>query len=454
MNTLLPVNNFYKKILRIALPAIAGLSTQMVVSLVDTAMVGRLSEATYALAAMGIGVLATWALISFFSSLATGTHVIVARRFGQKDYIECGNTLNNSLLISLSIGVIVAAIGAFFAKPISDLFASDDTVAYYASEYIFYRFLGIPFFLISVSYRGFYFGISKTKIFMFSGIITNLLNIIFNYIFIFGNFGMPKMGLAGAGLGSTLASSFDFFFYTAIMLMPSYRNKFQNFKRVKIDLDVIKSIWKISIPVSLQNVFILIGFLIFVAITGIIGTQEQAATQATISTLFISFLPCFGFGIAVQTLVGNNLGAGKFHLAKIYGLETAKVATIYTLVLGVIFIFLPQYVLLIITNDTSIIETAKPALRIAGFAQIFYAVGVVLANALQAAGKMLFVMKAEIITNLFVLVPLSYSLGVVLGYGLTGAWLAMPVYILIYSSIILWKYLSKDWYEKIPLKNQ
>lgn len=454
MKSLLPINNFYKKILHIALPAIAGLSTQMIVSLVDTAMVGRLTEATYALAAMGIGVLATWALISFFSSLATGTHVIVARRFGQKDFIECGNTLNNSLLISLSIGIIVAAIGAFFAKPISDLFASDDQVAYYASEYIFYRFLGIPFFLISVSYRGFYFGISKTKIFMISGIVTNLLNIVFNYIFIFGNFGMPRMGLAGAGLGSTLASSFDFFFYTAIMLLPSYRRKFQNFKRIKIDWEIIKAIWKISIPVSLQNVFILIGFLIFVAITGIIGTQEQAATQATISTLFISFLPCFGFGIAVQTLVGNNLGAKKFNLAKIYGIETAKVATIYTLVLGMFFIFLPQYVLLIITNDNSIIETAKPVLRIAGFAQIFYAIGVVLANALQAAGKMLFVMKAEVITNLFILVPLSYLFGVVLGYGLKGAWFAMPIYIIIYSAIILYKYLSKDWFENIPLKNQ
>ena len=64
-----PVNNYYKKVLRIALPAIAGLSTQMVLSLVDTAMVGRLPEATFALAAMGLGVLATWALISFFSSL-------------------------------------------------------------------------------------------------------------------------------------------------------------------------------------------------------------------------------------------------------------------------------------------------------------------------------------------------------------------------------------------------
>jgi putative MATE family efflux protein len=312
MNLLLQ-NNYYKKILRIALPAIAGLSSQMVVSLVDTAMVGRLDEATYALAAMGIGVLATWALISFFSSLATGIHVIVARKYGQRDFINCGITLNNSLFIALVLGVIVAATGVLFADEIGHLFAADDTVGGYASDYIFYRFLGIPFFLVSVSYRGFFFGINKTKIFMFSGTITNLLNVIFNYLFIYGALGFPRMGLAGAGLGSTIATLFDGMFYLSIILLPSYRKTYQNFRNIKFDKNIISAIFKISLPVSFQNVFILIGFLSFVSITGIIGTIEQASTQAVISTLFISFLPCFGFGIAVQTLVGNNLGAGHFN---------------------------------------------------------------------------------------------------------------------------------------------
>lgn len=448
---LLPVNSYYKKILNVALPAIAGLSTQMVVSLVDSAMVGRLEEATYALAAMGIGVLATWALVSFFSSLATGTHVIVARRFGQNNYLECGNTLNNALITSLLIGIVVALIGAFFARPISDFFASDDRVAYYASQYIFYRFLGIPFFLISVSYRGFFFGINQTKIFMISGILTNLFNVIFNYIFIYGAFGLPRMGLAGAGLGSTLATFSDVLFYLIIILLPSYRNKFQNFRFFRIDKEIIKGIFKISLPVSFQNIFILIGFLSFVSITGIIGTKEQAATQAIISTLFISFLPLFGFGIAVQTLVGNNLGAGKINLAKLYGFETAKVATIYTIILGAIFISVPQYVLLIITTDQSIIEMAKTSLRIAGFAQIFYATGVVLANGLQAAGRTVYVMRAEVIANLFIFVPIAYLLGVVFELGLKGAWLALPIYVIIYSTAIFIKFNSKDWQKILPI---
>ena len=449
---LLPVNSYYKKILHVALPAIAGLSTQMVVSLVDSAMVGRLDEATYALAAMGIGVLATWALISFFSSLATGIHVVVARKFGEGDYISCGITLNNSLIIALLVGGIVAMIGVFFSDPIAHLFATDETVGNLASDYLYFRFMGIPFFLISVSFRGFFFGINKTKIFMFSGVITNFLNIIFNYIFIYGEFGAPRMGLAGAGLGSTLATTFDGLFYSVIILLPSYQKRFRNLKNLILNKNIISAILKISLPVSFQNVFILIGFLSFVAITGIIGTLEQAATQAVISTLFISFLPCFGFGIAVQTLVGNNLGAKKIQLAKIYGFETAKVATIYTIILGFIFTLLPQYVLLIITNDQTIINTASPALRVAGFAQIFYGIGVVLANGLQAAGRSFYVMKSEVVTNLVIFVPLAYFLGIYLDLGLTWAWMALPVYIILYSIIIFIKFNSIDWYTKISIE--
>jgi len=448
---LLPVNNYYKKILQVALPAIAGLSTQMIVSLVDTAMVGRIEDATYALAAMGIGVLATWALISFFSSLATGIHVIVARKYGEGDFVSCGITLNNSLLIAVLIGALVAMVGIFFTDPIAHLFAVDDTVGNYASDYLHYRFMGIPFFLISVSFRGFFFGINKTKIFMFSGTITNLLNIIFNYTLIYGKFGFPEMGLAGAGLGSTLATLFDGFFYSTIIMLPEYRRKFQNFKHLLISKNIISGIIKISLPVSFQNVFILIGFLSFVSITGLIGTLEQASTQAIISTLFISFLPCFGFGIAVQTLVGNNLGAKKYLLAKIYGFETAKVATIYTIILGFVFTIIPQYVLLIITNDNLIIQTAVPSLRVAGFAQIFYGIGVVLANGLQAAGRSFYVMKSEVITNLLVFVPLAYFLGVYLQLGLTWAWMALPVYIILYSLVIYMKFNSGNWFTKIPI---
>ncbi|HZW39264.1 MAG TPA: MATE family efflux transporter [Ignavibacteriaceae bacterium] len=445
---LLPENNFYKQILKLALPAIAGLSTQMIVSLVDAAIVGRLHDAEYTLSAMGIGVLITWALVSFFSSFSTGTQVITARRFGIKNYSECGNVLNNSMLLFFSIGIIVAAIAMYFAHDIPYIFTSNPMVAHYAGEFIFFRFIGIPFFLLSVAYRGFFFGINKTKIFMFSAIITNVLNIVFNYVLVFGKLGISPMGVAGSGLGSTLATTTDFLFYFIVTILPRYAKKYEYFKHFKIDKTIIKNIFKISLPVSFQNVFILIGFLSFMGIIGKnLGPENQAATQACISTLFLSFLPCFGFGIAVQTLVGNNLGAGKVKLAKIYGYETAKIATYYTLFLAIIYIFFPQWVLIIITNNQHIIDIATNPLRIAGFAQIFYATGVVLANGLQSGGKTLFVMLAESITNLGIFVPLVFLFVHIFNFSLVGAWAALPIYIILYAVVIFWKFRKEKWEE-------
>lgn len=434
-----------------ALPAIAGLSTQMIVSLVDTAMVGRLPNPEYYLAAMGLGVFATWAVVSFFSSLATGTHVLIARRYGEKDFIGCGNVLNTSLILSFIIGTIVSALVVYFSYHIADFFAVDKKVGYYAGEYLHYRFMGIPFFLMTVSYRGFFFGIGNTKIFMYSGVLTNFLNIILNYIFIYGAFGIEGMGLAGAGLGSTLATIFDLLFYFSISALSNYRKRYQYFKKFRFIKDIADKIIKISLPVSLQNIFILVGFLSFIAITGFIGIKEQAASNIVFSALLITLMPCFGFGIAVQTLVGNSLGRGNYEQAKHFGYETSRLATIYTLLAGLVFFFLPRMVLILTTNDHNVIETAVPAMRIAGLGQIFYSVGVVLANGLQAAGKTLFVMIAEVFANWFVFVPIAYFLGVYLEFGLVGAWSALPFYVIVYAGMIFIKFKYGNWagYKKV-----
>ncbi len=437
-----------KYILKMALPAIAGVSTQMLVSLVDTAMVGRLPDAVNYLAAMGLGVLATWAVVSFFSSLATGTHVLIARRYGAKNDEGCGEVLNTALIMSFIIGVIVAFFVVYFAFDIAHFFAVDkvgEQVPFYAGQYLFYRFLGIPFFLLTVSYRGFFFGIGKTKIFLYSAILINLSNIVFNYIFIYGLFGIPGMGLAGAALGSTLATVLDAFYYFFVTTRRQYKEKYSLFKKIRFNKDIALSIVKLALPVSLQNVFILIGFLGFLAITGYIGKEAQAASQTVITTLQITLLPCFGFGIAIQTLTGNSLGGGNIPEAKAYGYETSKIATIYTLVVGIVFNIIPHWVLWLTTDDWSIINTAVPALRIVGFGQIFYATGVVLANGLQSAGKTTFVMIAEVVSNWVIFIPLAFLFGVVFNFGLTGAWAALPFYALSYSAIVLFKFRFGNW---------
>lgn len=442
---ILPVGNHYKQILRIAWPAIAGLSAQILVSLVDAAMVGRLPEPEYTLSAMGIGVLATWAIVSFFSSLATGTHILIARRHGEKDPQAMNDVLMNSISAGVITGTLLTILIMMFSDHIGQFFAKDYIVGEYASEFIFFRFLGLPFFLITVAFRGFYFGVGKTKIFLISAILVNLLNILFNYLFIFGNFGFPEMGVSGAGLGSSLATVCDAVFYMIVSFGTSFRKKFHLSFHFRPDRETLRLLLSLSLPVSLQNMFILLGFLIFISITGLIGTVEQAASQAVISALFLSFMPCYGFGIAVQTLVGNNIGLGKNDLARLYGFEAAKIATYYTLSLSLVFYFFPEWILYIITEDETIIRTAIPVMQIAGFAQIFYATGLVLANGLQAIGRSTYVMYSEAISNLLIFVPFAYYFGIIAGYGLEGAWLGLPLYIICYSIMIYLKFRFENW---------
>lgn len=443
--SLLPVKRYASRILKIATPAVAGLSSQMIVSIIDTAMVGRLGNAEVALAAMGLGVLATWTLTAFFSSLATGTHILVARRHGAGKFTEAGIVLKNSLVLAFILGIVFGFLGYYFSYDIIGFFSSDEQVARTGGEYMKFRSLGLPFFLLAVAYRGFFYGIGHTKIFMFSAIISYIFNILFNYFLIFGKAGFPHMGVAGAGLAASIGMFLGFIFFVLVTFLSSYRKKYRYYDLVALGFKYIEPIVRISLPVSLQNILILLGFLLFVAITGIIGTVEQAATQVVITALFLSFMPCFGLGIAAQTLVGNSLGNGQPDEAHRYGIETAKIGVIFTLVLGAIFVFAPDVILSIITSNDRVIAVARPLLQLAGVAQVFYGAGIIFAYALQSAGATVYVMFVEIITHWIIFLPLAYFIGVHWKYGVLGSWLALPVYIVSYTLLTWVKFQSGSW---------
>lgn len=421
------------------------MSSQMIVSIIDTAMVGRLPDTEIALAAMGLGVLATWTLTSFFSSLATGTHILVARRHGEGQYAGAGTVLNNSLLLSFLVGSVFGMIGFLFAYELISPLSSDHQVAVLSGEYIKYRSIGLPFFLLTVSYRGFFFGIGHTKVFMYSAIISYVINILFNYLLIFGNWGFPRMGVGGAGVAASIGMILGFLFFVVVTFFRDYRVKYRYYDFPSLGIKHIFPIVRISLPVSFQNILILFGFLMFVSVTGMIGTLEQASTQVVITSLFLSFMPCFGFGIAAQTLVGNSLGDGQPALAHAYGVETAKLATVFTVTLGIVFVAVPDAVLAIITNNDEVVSVARPVLQLAGIAQIVYGSGIVIAQSLQAAGATLYVMFVEVITHWIIFLPVSYILGVHLGLGIMGAWMALPLYVVSYSLLAWIKFQSGSW---------
>jgi MATE family multidrug resistance protein len=450
--SLLRIGDHQKTILGLSLPVVAGLSAQMMLSLIDTALVARLPDAKYELAATGIAFYLTWTMISFFSSISTGTQVLTSRNSGSKNYKECGTILTSSMIMAGVLGIVIAAVVITFSRSIAGFFAVDNRVADLAGGYLFYRFLGVPFFLLSVAYRGFYFGIGKTKVFMFAAVLANVLNIVLDYTLIYGAIGIKGMGLAGAGLGASIAAALETSVYFIVSISKGYRNRFEIFERIRFNKSMGKAILKISLPISFQSVFTLSGLLLYVSMTGLLGTVQQAASQTVLSALLLSYLPSMGFGVAAQTLVGRRLAENEISHAKQWGFETSQIATTYTALLGLIFIFLPKYVLSLLTGSNTIIEFAIPILRIAGIAQIFFGIGFVLANGLFAGGESFFVMLADITINWFIFVPLAYYLGIILKLGLNGVWAAMPFYTSLYALVMFRKFKYGIW-RKLPQPN-
>ena len=235
---LLPNTNISQDVLKIALPVVGGLSTQMLLSLLDTAMVGRLVNSKIALAALGISFLASWAITSLFSSMSTGTHVLIARRQGEENREGVGTVLNNSLALSLLFGLVVGTVGYFYSFQIVNFFSNDLAVAREGTDFMAYKFLGLPFFLLIVSYRSFFYGIGHTKIFLVSAIIVMVVHITFNFLLVFGNLGFPAMGLAGAGASSFISMVIGALFFIIVTFFREYRITYSLFKHIRMSKDI------------------------------------------------------------------------------------------------------------------------------------------------------------------------------------------------------------------------
>ncbi len=440
---ILPDRRLSREIITLAVPALAGLSTQMLVSVVDAAMVGRLDEV--ALAGMGVGFLAIWVITSFFATFSTGTQTLVARRRGEENYEACSQVLNNSLIVALAIGSLLGYIGWQFSYEIAYPFSSTKEVARQAGSFLAWRFVGLPFFLITVAYRGFFFGVSDTRIFMHASIIVNLVNIALNYLLIYGVWGFPRMGLAGSALATTIATALGVIIFFFGSIRKQYIVRYRIFRTWRYRASIVKTMLRIALPVSFQYLFILLGFLLFLAIIGTIGTREQAASQAVITTILMGFLPTQAFGIAASVLVGQNLGTGNEKMAERYGFESARLGFYFMAAIGLVLFLIPDQVLYIITDKQAIIETARVPLRIVGASQAFYAIGIVLATALQGAGATVFVMFADIVCNWLIFLPLSYLFAVVLGGGIVGAWLSLPFYLILYALLMVWRFRHGSW---------
>ncbi|MCO7225691.1 MATE family efflux transporter [Pleionea sp. CnH1-48] len=436
----MPKKDRYKQILSLALPILGGMMSQNILNLVDAAMVGYLGTAQ--LAAVGIASFINFVAAALFMGMSAGVQAMVARRIGEGRQKDAANPLNGALVAILVTAIPLSIVLTLYAENIMAWLNDDPEVIRYGSEYLEVRLMAIFAVGMNFCYRGYWSAIKLTGFYMRTLLIMHSLNIVLNYLLIYGKFGFPELGVAGAGLGTALSMFGGTLVYTYLALRHTRDFGFGLHLPHK---ETLITVVRISIPSSIQQLFFAMGFTILFWIVGQVGTAELAAANVLTNITLVAILPCIAFGISAATLVGQALGRGEPDDAHQWGWDTTVIAMITVFIIGLPMIIVPEFLLGLFLHEATAINIAILPLRLVGIGIMLDAIGLVLMNALQGAGATKDTMKVSLIMQWLLFLPLAYTMGPMLGFGLTAIWTVQFVYRSIQAGIFAWLWNQKKW---------
>jgi putative MATE family efflux protein len=312
---------------------------------------------------------------------------------------------------------------------------------------------GLPMMVINAILQG--IGDMKTPLYIM--LITNIINVILNYLLIFGIGFFPAMGVTGAAIGTGIGRTVGFLIGLGVLIKGEADIKL-NWKYLnwKIDWETINNILKIGIPAAIEQFARQSSQIIYTTLVAGLGTATIAANAVAMNVTTISFMPGFGFGMAATTLVGQSLGAKRKKLAEQYGRQTTYLTVVLMTLASIIMYIWIQPIINLYTNDANVIKMASSALKIFLFFQPIFGLFMALAGALRGAGDTKWVMYFTMIGNWGVRLVFSLLFVFYLNLGLNGFWLAMGVDVIVRASLILRRFLGGKWkdLEVIGIKNE
>lgn len=426
---------YYKRNLKVAIPVMLSQAGQVMVQQVDNMMVG--SVGTNELAA------ASFANSIFFLGMVIGMGItfgltpLVGHAFGAKKNKETSSLLLNSSTLNLVVWLILSVLMysvSFFMKNMGQ---ADDVIA-----------LAIPYYRISVysmlpimiffTLKQFAEGIGDTINAMIITLIANVVNFGVNYILIFGKFGFPTLGLTGAGIGTLIARTVMAILMVIIFLKgKTFRKYTLESLKSNIDIKVIKRLFEVGWPISMQIVLEVCAFAFGAIMIGWLGAVSLAAHQVAIGLASITFMIVTGIGSGTTIRVSHQ-----FSIQKYDEMRKATYASIH-LVLGfmsitsILFIALRNILPLLYTSDPEVIAIASQLLIMAAAFQLFDGLQVVMLGALRGLADVKYAMWMAFICYIIISLPLSYLFAFTLGFGPMGVWVGLVTSLGIASLLFL-----------------
>jgi MATE family multidrug resistance protein len=452
-----------KVVLRLATPTVLAMLAQSAVNEVDIIFFSWLPppESSIAQAALLPSLILLWMFGGSLSAISVGTQAITARRFAEGKNADAGAVLVNSWFFSALASVAFTALGYLLIPIALDWMIKVPEVRSAARAYLNWRLLGITSMALTFSFKAFFDGIGRTHVHMVASIVMNVLNVILCLAFIFGKWGAPRMGIAGAGLAGAASSWCGLAIIVSWAAYVRYRRAHRPFDVSRLSRATTTDILRLSVPSAVATVAVMSGFMLFAMIVSYLdkisnaamvtesyGTEavNSAATTLIVGILKLTFTACLAFGTSTATLVSQSLGEGDPAKAERFGWVSVRLGLIIFGIVGLLEgVLLTEQLLRLVTRSQAVFEAALMPMRVMGVSTPLIAVGMILTQALFGAGNSRFVMLVELVLHFLCLVPLAWLLGISLGFGLMGIWGAGLVYVILLTAVMVYKFRSGDW---------
>ena len=417
----------WRRIGRLTWPAFVELMLTTVFGMGDLLMLASIREKTTVYkAAVGLTNQPHMLLVAVFAAMNVGATSLVAFNIGNKNPEKANRVASQAVGANIILGILVSILGFALASPIIKFMGAGADTFPYALSYFRIIVIGVAFRALNMAVVASMRGAGQTKLIMYINLTANLLDLLANYVLVYGKWGFPRMEIEGAAWSTTVANMAAGLTCLCVVMFSK-----RSIIRVKLgqmfrfSKDILWRVLQIGYPAAGEQLVMQSGFAIFTKMVSGLGTQVMAAHQSVLSVLGLCLAPTQAFCVATSVLVGQSLGEGEPGKAERLAKSTRFLANVASVTIGLLIIIFSRQIAFIYDPDPKVMNYAIVALWLAAFMQPSQSTQLVTAAALRGAGDAMYPLYSSIVGIWGLRVLMGLFFVNVLHLGLLGAWLAI-----------------------------
>lgn len=451
--------DLYGDIIRIAWPSFVELILTQLASMVDLMMVGSIGGSehaelgTMALSAVGLTTQPKFLLMAAFIAMNTGVTAMVARSKGIGDKEKANLVVRQGMMFSFLATLVISILGIIFSRQmVIFMGGEEEQVIAWATIYLQIQLAGFATMALTSTITASLRGVGDSKTSMIYNLIANAVNVVFNWLLIYGNLGFPEMDVAGASLATVIGQLVAFIMAMTVILRGNGFLKLELKKGFLPHPQTLEDLLNIGIPSMIEQLLMRVGLIIFSITVASLGTVAFATHQVCMNIQALSFMTGQAFAVSATTLMGQSLGRHRTDMAQAYCSRTQRLGIGVGLILTVLFVTLGGPIVSLYNSSSEVIEMGTQIMLVVAFVQPFQASQFILAGGLRGAGDT----KATAVIITLTTMILRPGLAIILvreGFGIYGAWVALALDQLLRSLLVYLRYRSGKW-KLIKLKSE